>query len=152
MTDIIHRIGIKAPLSRVYAAISTVEGVAGWWTNETTGDSKQGGIIEVVFRSKAGQEIGSMSFELARLDPRGEVEWRFVAGPDEWLPTRATFKLTQEGDYTIVIFAHRDWREAVEFTAHCSTKWAVFLLSLKQLVETGQGAPSPDDVKIDNWN
>ena len=32
MADIIHRVGIKAPISKVYAALSTVEGVAGWWT------------------------------------------------------------------------------------------------------------------------
>jgi hypothetical protein len=31
-------------------------------------------------------------------------------------------------------------------------KWAIFLLSLKQLVETGEGRPSPNDIKIDNWN
>ncbi len=35
---------------------------------------------------------------------------------------------------------------------HCSTKWAVFLMSLKSLLETGTGAPDPHDVKIDNWN
>lgn len=43
-------------------------------------------------------------------------------------------------------------REAVEFTAHCSMKWAIFLLSLKQLAENGSGMPSPDDVKIDDGN
>jgi hypothetical protein len=31
-------------------------------------------------------------------------------------------------------------------------KWATFLLSLRELVETGTGRPSPDDLKIDNWN
>ena len=36
--------------------------------------------------------------------------------------------------------------------AHCSMKWATFLLSLKELVETGRGKPSPEDLKIDNWN
>jgi hypothetical protein len=35
---------------------------------------------------------------------------------------------------------------------HCSTEWALFLISLKSLLETGKGAPYPDDVKIDNWN
>ena len=35
---------------------------------------------------------------------------------------------------------------------HCSTKWAIFLMSLKSLLETGKGAPHPNDVKIDNWN
>ena len=29
MVDIIHRVGIKASVSKVYAALSTVEGVAG---------------------------------------------------------------------------------------------------------------------------
>ena len=37
MADIIHRVGIKAPISKVYEAVSTVEGVAGWWTKQTTG-------------------------------------------------------------------------------------------------------------------
>jgi hypothetical protein len=31
-------------------------------------------------------------------------------------------------------------------------KWGTFLLSLKQLIETGKGRPAPDDLKIDNWN
>lgn len=35
---------------------------------------------------------------------------------------------------------------------HCSTKWAIFLMSLKAYLETGAGQPSPHDVKIDNWN
>ena len=33
---------------------------------------------------------------------------------------------------------------------HCSTKWAMFLMSLKSLVETGTGAPFPNDVHISN--
>ena len=63
-----------------------------------------------------------------------------------------TFNLTQEGEMTIVSFGHRNWREPIEFMAHCSMKWATFLLSLRQLVETGSGRPAPDDLKIDNWN
>jgi hypothetical protein len=31
---------------------------------------------------------------------------------------------------------------------HCSTKWATYLMSLKSLVETGQGAPNPNDSHI----
>ena len=37
MADIMHRIGIKAPAARVYEAISSAQGVAGWWTRDTTG-------------------------------------------------------------------------------------------------------------------
>ena len=80
------------------------------------------------------------------------VRWEVVDGPEEWVGTRISWDLRTEGDFTIVVFAHQGWREPVEFMHHCSTKWAVFLLSLKSLVETGKGAPYPDDLKIDNWN
>ena len=152
MVDIIHRVGIKAPVSKVYAALSTVEGVAGWWTKETTGVSKSGGHIEVRFLSPSGKEIGSMNMEVMELDPSKKVHWRFKSGPAEWVGTDVIFNLSQDGDYTIVLFGHKNWREAVEFTSHCSMKWATFMLSLKDLVETGKGKPSPNDIKIDNWN
>jgi uncharacterized protein YndB with AHSA1/START domain len=45
MIDIIHRIGIKAPIPDVYRALATVQGVAGWWTEETTGEATVGGTI-----------------------------------------------------------------------------------------------------------
>ena len=35
----------------------------------------------------------------------------------------------------------------VEFMHHCSTKWAVFLLGLRNWVERGEGRPHPQDVK-----
>jgi hypothetical protein len=66
--------------------------------------------------------------------------------------TEATFQLTQDGEMTILNFGHRNWQEPTESMAHCSMKWAVFLLSLRELVETGSGKPSPEDTKIDNWN
>lgn len=152
MVDIIHRVGIKAPLSEVYAALSTAEGVAGWWTKETRGISKSEAAFEVTFRDASGQQIGKMAFEMTKLSPDKEVHWHFTSGPEEWLGTDVTFDLVRDGDYTIVRFGHRNWREAVEFTAHCSMKWATFLLSLRALLETGAGKPAPDDLKIDTWN
>lgn len=152
MIDIIHRVGIKAPASKVYAALATVEGVASWWTRETAGTSKPGGSIEVLFSTPDGERLGGMNIAVVALDADRAVHWRFTAGPEEWIGTEATFRLTEEGDFTIVRFAHSKWREAVEFTEHCSTKWATFLMSLKELVETGTGRPAPNDVWIGNWH
>ena len=150
--DIIHRVGIKAPVSKVYAALASVDGVAGWWTRETEGDYRVGGTVSTRFRALDGKEIGYMEFEVLELEPDKEVKWRFKIGPAEWVGTDVTFQLSEAGDQTILLFGHRNWREAVEFTAHCSMKWATFLLSLRDLVETGKGRPSPEDLKIDNWN
>jgi uncharacterized protein YndB with AHSA1/START domain len=63
MVDIIHRIGIKAPVSKVYEAVSTAEGIAGWWSRETTGESRLGGAITSVFHSPDGREVGDLPFE-----------------------------------------------------------------------------------------
>jgi uncharacterized protein YndB with AHSA1/START domain len=154
MVDIIHRIGINASPDKVYSAVSTVDGVAGWWTQETTGESKVGGVITVRFadRLTPSVEKGRMELEVAKLDPGKEVRWRVKAGPPEWIDTHVTFSLQKDGESTVLVFGHRDWREPGEFMAHCSMKWATFLLSLRELVETGAGRPSPDDLKIDNWN
>jgi uncharacterized protein YndB with AHSA1/START domain len=152
MVNIIHRIAVKAPLARVYAALSTVEGVASWWTRETSGESKPGGVVQVLFRSPDGSERGRMEFDVLELNPDKKVHWRFKSGPEEWIGTDVTFELSEDGDSTSILFAHKNWREAVEFMAHCSMKWATFLLSLKELGETGKGKPAPDDLKIDNWN
>jgi uncharacterized protein YndB with AHSA1/START domain len=149
MVDILHRVGIAAPLSEVYEAIATPEGVAGWWTLDTEGD---GGKLTVTFHDASGRRLGAFELEVVTSDPSGVVDWRVIGGPDEWIGTHIRFELTEEDGMTIVLFSHRGWKEPVEFMYHCSTKWAVFLLSLKQLAETGVGAPAPRDVQISNWH
>lgn len=151
MIDITHRIGIKAPVADVYQAIASIDGVAGWWTKETSGEAKVGGTLRVRFRDN-GVVKGEMDLEVMELSPDEVVRWRVTAGPPEWIGTDVTFSLSQQEEFTVLLFGHRNWREAVEFTAHCSMKWATFLLSLRALVENGAGSPSPDDLKIDNWN
>ena len=152
MADIVHRIGIRAPAAKVYEAVATTGGIAGWWTRETTTSGANGSMADVRFRDPGGKEIGRMEFEITRLDPNREVHWRFSSGPPEWLGTDVTFELAEDGDMTVLVFGHRDWKEPVEFMAHCSMKWAVFLLSLREFAETGTGRPAPGDLKIDNWN
>jgi uncharacterized protein YndB with AHSA1/START domain len=152
MVDIIHRIGIKSTPAIVYDALSTINGLSHWWTEDVEGNEKPGGKIKFSFSNEEGETIGEMAMEVKKLDPKKEVRWRCVEGPDEWIGTDVTFEWSQQDDQVIIIFGHRNWREAVEFTAHCSMKWAIFLLSLRDYIETGKGKPSPHDLKIDNWN
>jgi uncharacterized protein YndB with AHSA1/START domain len=147
MADILHRVGIKSSSpDETYKALATREGLAAWWTNDTQGESKVDGVLQ--FRFKAG----GFDMKVLELQPAKRVLWQVVDGPEEWIGTKVSFDLKQEDGYTIVLFKHQGWKEPVEFMHHCSTKWAVFLLSLKSLVETGKGTPEPNDIKIDNWN
>ncbi len=144
MVDILHRIGIKnGTAEATYEAIATRDGIASWWISDTRGDAAKGSVLDI------GTD---MQVRVAELRPREHVDWEVIRGPEEWLGTHITFDITQDGDYTILLFKHRGWAEPVEFMHHCSTKWAVFLISLKQLLETGTGTPGPHDPHIDNWS
>jgi uncharacterized protein YndB with AHSA1/START domain len=147
MVDILHRVGATTTPDKVYAALTTIDGLAAWWTTDTEGDAEPGGTIRFRFGDAGG-------FDMKVLDHRRDerVEWEVVAGPDEWIGTQVRFDLEPKGDYTIVRFAHEGWREPVEFMSHCSTKWATFLMSLKDSVERDAGTPHPRDVRISDWH
>ena len=142
MVDILHRVGVETPTpEKVYDALTTIDGLAGWWTDDTTGDPEVGGVIRSG-SPPAGSTWGSWSA------PAERVAWKVVDGPPEWVGTTVDWRLRQEGEHTIVMFKHEGWKEPVEFMHHCSTKWATYLMSLKSLVETGVGAPAPRDVHV----
>jgi len=146
MPDILHKVGIKSSSpDDVYKALATVAGLSGWWTSDTRGQSKVGGVVEFRFGG------GGFDMKVLELKPSKRVIWQVVEGPEEWLGTKISFDLKHNGDWIVVLFKHQGWKAPVEFMYHCSTKWAVFLLSLKSLLETGKGAPWPNEIKLDSW-
>ena len=145
MPDIRHRVVITAPLESVFEALATKEGLSDWWTRDgVRGESSEGSKLEFFF----GQPEPAAVMQVTRRDPEGHVEWHCVEGADEWVGTKLAFDLTHKDDETVVLFTHADWRGPSEFMAHCSARWAYFLLSLKSLVETGKGTPFPEDLKF----
>jgi uncharacterized protein YndB with AHSA1/START domain len=150
MVDILHRIGATAPVADAYAALSTLDGLSGWWTEDTTGDPSVGGVLR--FRFEGAPEPGGFDMLVRESRPDALVRWEVVDGEPEWIGTEIRFDLKQEGEHAIVLFQHAGWKEPVEFMYHCSSKWAVFLMSLKKLLETGGGDPAPRDVWVSNWH
>ena len=146
MVDILHKVGIKsASPDDVYQALITLKGLCGWWASDTQGESKTGGVLKFRFGN------GGFDMKMLELDPAKYVLWQVVEGPEEWMGTKVSFQLRQEGDWTLIFFKHQGRKEPVEFMHHCSTKWGVFLLSLKSLLETGKGTPWPNEIKLDSW-
>lgn len=148
MPDILHRIGIRnTSIEMVYQALTTHVGLSGWWTSDTLGE---GGLLGQLIQFRFGDQ--GIVVKVIELAAPSMVIWEVIDGPSEWYGTKISFELYQSEDFIILLFKHMDWKEPVEFMHHCSTKWAIFLMSLKKLVETGVGAPHPNDTKIDNWN
>ncbi|MGZ4728324.1 MAG: SRPBCC family protein, partial [Acidimicrobiales bacterium] len=78
MYDILHRIGIAAPRARVYDALTTLDGLAGWWTRDVSGDPDAGGKVTFLF----GGPDRSVVVEVTEATPDTHVAWRCVGGPD----------------------------------------------------------------------
>jgi uncharacterized protein YndB with AHSA1/START domain len=148
MVDIRHRVGINAPAQSVYEAFTTTEGLASWWTTHVEGDASQGGKVAFWF----GRPEPSAIMEVVAAEPASRITWRCVEGPEEWVGTTVNADLREEGDETIVLFTHGGWREPVEFMHHCSTRWGVFMLSLKYGLEGGTATPYPNDPHICSWD
>ena len=137
MPDIFHRVGIDAEPQRVFEALTTIDGIKNWWSSVAHGDASQGGVFQ--FRQN--------QLEVTHVDPQ-LVTWRYSGPAEDWVGTEMRFRLEKRDGQTYVLFSHAGWREPNEFMHHCSTKWATFLLSLKDLIEKGEGRPEPRDVKI----
>ncbi|MBI3596008.1 MAG: SRPBCC domain-containing protein [Nitrospirae bacterium] len=140
-----HQVGIKAPTDKVYQALTDPKMLAKWWTSDTRGNSKVGGHLEFRFGDFC------QKFEVVALKPGEFVRWKATKeGADEWAGTEITFSLKADDEQCLVRFVHSGWADKTEFFAHCSTKWAVFLLSLKDLLEKGKGHPAPNDLPINH--
>jgi uncharacterized protein YndB with AHSA1/START domain len=143
MPDILHKIDVQSSPSQTYKALTTLDGLSGWWTSTTEGNPNTDGTIAFRFGPHGGFDM-----KVLELDPARRVLWKVVAGPDEWIGTKVSFELRRDGDFTAILFKHQGWKEPVEFMHHCSTKWATYLLSLKSLLEGGEGRPYPRDQHI----
>ncbi|MGB1262465.1 MAG: SRPBCC family protein [Cognaticolwellia sp.] len=145
MYSINHRIGINAPVSAIYQALTTNEGLAQWWTNDVSGAGDVGAIIKFRFNG------GGPDFAVAQLITDELVRWQHKGNvPEAWRGTEISFSLESTTEQVFVNFSHCHWQESSDFMAHCNSKWAVFLLSLKALLEVGKGRPFPEDIQIDH--
>ncbi len=144
MAEIKHRVGIKGSKAQIYQLLTTDEGLSKWWTHDTHGAGAVGSVIKFRFGD------GGPNFEVSELVLNQRVRWQHNGEvPEAWVGSEIMFELEQKDNQTIVNFTHYNWRESSEFLAHCSTKWGVFMMSLKSCIESGLGRPYPNDEPID---
>ena len=143
MPNICLTFGTTTAATKLLDALTTLDGLAGWWTNDTSGNPAQGGTVTFTFGDNGGFDM-----QVIKSDAR-QVHWECIKGPDDWLGTRIEFDIEAHDSHNQVMFRHAGWNSENPFFHHCSTKWATFLLSLRDYVETGEGRPFPNDIKIE---
>jgi uncharacterized protein YndB with AHSA1/START domain len=161
MPNIHHEILIVATAETVYNAITSQSGLSGWWTPDTLAKPELDSISRFTFGSGYFKEM-----KIVEMKPPELVKWLCVAGTDEWLGTKISFKLQpgdkvsllntnpeakdqvqqamEADDVTLLTLHHDDWKKDTPMFAECNYTWAQFLRSLKLFCETGKGRPWPN--------
>lgn len=136
----------KAPASALYAALSTQQGLRGWWTQTCTAGIKVGEQARFEF----GQNYKLMRIETLR--PDHQVRWQCLeshihvdgrAYPEnEWAGTTIVFRINGDTPtHTVLRFEHVGLTPDLACYDLCDGGWTHFLASLQQYVETGTGMP-----------
>ena len=144
MTDILHRVIIEASPEKVYSALTEQAQLSAWWTKAVT-EKKIGSVASFLFGPNGEHKI---EMEITDLVSNERVCWKCVAGP--WVDTGAfQFNIQADERGSALQFSNLGWAEANEFFMHCNSKWGFFLtVSLKNLLEQGNGQPHPHDPNI----
>lgn len=137
--SIYHRLLIKSPVEKVYQAITTQQGLAGWWTPDTIAAAEVGSVLRFGFGPDYFKEM-----KVLRLNPYSLVVWQCMKGFEEWVGTTLSFELMPHQKGCTLLFHHDGWDKYSGEFASCSYDWALFFRSLRFLCETGTGFPYPD--------
>lgn len=157
MSHYCQRLDLAASPAVVYAALTTPDGLRGWWTRDCDVSATVGDSIHLRF----GPHYKRMRIEC--LVPEREVRWRCTAAQiclaqlkrqDEWVGTQLVFRLMPNGaGRTRLEFEHIGLVPDLECHALCCDGWRHYLGSLQRFVETGRGTPcdiaatTPDPVR-----
>ena len=139
MSDIKHLIKIRSTPERVYDAVTTADGLRHWWSRDAAIEPKVGANGEIGFYGK--RFIATLTVE--ELRPNMLVRWRVTN--EAWDGKGIEFVLRTIDSGTALAFTHSGFKAADDKYASATTRWGFYLLSLKRYLETGTGAPNPDD-------
>jgi hypothetical protein len=126
MIDLHHRIAIKAPVTEVFQALSTAEGLS-WWCPK-------------VERSEVGlllsfDDCASVLRMKVESESPEQVRWICTGDLEDWRGTMLKWDLTELEGTTHVAFTHAGWAYLSPHCATTNTCWGQLLFALKKKLE-----------------
>jgi uncharacterized protein YndB with AHSA1/START domain/DNA-binding transcriptional ArsR family regulator len=132
------QVAIAAPVEDVLAAVTTLDGVAGWWNPDVTGSPEPGGDLTFRFDGPA------VVMHVEHVDPAGLVVWTCTASEvfDDWVGTSVWFDVRpRPGGGSVLAFRHVGLVPELECFGVCRPGWEQYLPSLAQFVQGDGGSP-----------
>ncbi|MGW1895766.1 SRPBCC family protein [Streptomyces sp. NPDC002004] len=138
MRTILHVVVTKASRSALYEALTTQEGLAGWWTTGVSAMPVIGSVISFRFTGDFHPEM-----KIMKLDPDTEIDWICVGGHDPWDDARFVFGLSDLPDGSTRLRFRQEYAQEPSDDAFGTDNfaWAHALVSLRRYAETGIGRP-----------
>lgn len=133
--DIVHSTDIATTPERLYEALTTQKGIAGWWTPDVKAEPVVGSINEMKFQGT------TLKFRVDELEPVRHIAWSSVEVPSQWEDTRVLFDITPDGDMVNLRFRHVGFASLEGDFGITSYSWAQYVRSIKLLLETDEGEP-----------
>ena len=130
MPDIRQLVYIKSTAEKIFAAISTQQGIASWWSAHNNAKPEKGSVYRISFGGDYYKDI-----KVAELVPDIRVVWNILDATPEWLNTTVTFDIKMGKNSAELRFSHSGWKEYTDMFAQCSYHWAIYLGNLKLLAE-----------------
>ena len=143
MARVKHRVGIVGDINTIYRAMYEPKGLNGWWATKTEGNPKIGEILDLHF-----SDVVTLSFKIVALQDNSLIHLHCVSGPGAWQDCDLTFSFQQDKDQVWVSLVHENAAASEDDFLYFTTKWPCYLLSLRDMIESGKGRPYPYDTKI----
>jgi hypothetical protein len=132
-------------------AFKAINSVTKWWTENLEGSSQK---LNDEFTVRFG-DVHMSKQKVIELVPDKKVVWlvkesqlNFIKDTDEWTNTQIVFEITSRNNQTQVDFTHTGLVPEGECYDSCSNAWTGYIQgSLKDLINTGKGHPSPKEEK-----
>lgn len=124
----------------VFDALTTLSGLAGWWTTNVTGSGVEGGELRLAFDDADDPLL--IHVDTARRP--ASVVWhvRSCGFLPDWVGTTPRFTLCGSSDGGCDLsFRHEALSPELECYDQCRAGWDHFLPSLRDHVESGAGRP-----------
>jgi|SRR5688500_17812284 len=135
---------VDATPQQAYDAINNVRG---WWSENIEGDTdKLNSIYDYHY-----QDVHRSKIKVIELVPAQKVVWqvldnyfKFTEDKSEWIDTKIVFEITKKDNKTEVRFTHEGLVPDYECYNVCFDAWTAYIQnSLKKLITTGKGEPTP---------
>jgi len=139
---VIHHVSqIGAEADDVYAALTTQQGLAGWWSSEVaTPTAEVGTVVEFTFQDGFNPEM-----QITELVAGGVLGWKCVGGHEPWADNTFRFELApsklKQGGTTLRFWQHYATELDDDAYGTYNYNWAYYLESLRLLCEKGSGHP-----------